>query len=78
MAFHSRSVQHRDGDLHGRLSGHRGRTPDLKMVPEAVLYAMLIAHWNANRKTSVVGAVPTEIQFGVEAILNQFRVGRIA
>ncbi|MGN6146883.1 MAG: head-tail connector protein [Mesorhizobium sp.] len=60
--------------------GTEAETPDLKMVPEALRHAMLmlIAHWNANRETSVVGAVPAEIQFGFDAVLNQFRVGRIA
>lgn len=60
--------------------GTEAETPDLKMVPEALRHAMLmlIAHWNLNRETSVVGAVPAEIQFGFDAILNQFRVGRVA
>lgn len=53
---------------------------DLKMIPENLRIAMLmlIAHWDANRETSVVGEVPADIAFGYEAIMNMFRVGRIA
>ncbi|MGF7005803.1 head-tail connector protein [Aminobacter sp. BE322] len=60
--------------------GTDGATPNLAMVPEALRHAMLmlIAHWTANRETSVVGAVPAEVLFGFDAILNQFRVGRVA
>lgn len=55
-------------------------TPDLAMVPESLRAAMLmlIGHWNANRETSVIGEVPSEIAFAFGSILNQFRVGRVA
>jgi uncharacterized phiE125 gp8 family phage protein len=60
--------------------GTEAETPDMAMVPEALRHAMLmlIAHWTENRETSVIGQVPSEIQFGFDAILNQFRVGRVA
>lgn len=60
--------------------GTEKETPELAMVPESLRVAMLmlIAHWNENRETSIVGEVPADVQFGFDAILNQFRVGRIA
>ena len=60
--------------------GTEKETPDLSMVPESLRVAMLmlIAHWNENRETSIVGEIPADVQFGFAAILNQFRVGRIA
>ncbi|WAX93191.1 head-tail connector protein [Aminobacter sp. NyZ550] len=53
---------------------------DRTMIPESLRAAMLmlIAHWDANRETSVVGEVPADMPFGFEAIMNKFRVGRIA
>lgn len=50
------------------------------MIPESLRTAMLmlIAHWDANRETVVVGELPSEMPFGFEAIMNQFRVGRVA
>lgn len=60
--------------------GTEKTTPDLSMVPEALRMAMLmlIAHWYENRETSVIGQIPADVSMGFEAILNQYRVGRIA
>jgi uncharacterized phiE125 gp8 family phage protein len=60
--------------------GTNADTVDRKMIPESLRVAMmmLIAHWNENRETSVVGKMPADVAFGFESIMNQFRVGRIA
>jgi uncharacterized phiE125 gp8 family phage protein len=60
--------------------GTEKEPPDPSMVPESLHVAMLmlIAHWNDNRETSIIGEVPADVQFGFDAILDQFRVGRIA
>jgi uncharacterized phiE125 gp8 family phage protein len=60
--------------------GTQDNPVDRAMIPAHLLHAMLMlaAHWDANRETSVVGVVPSEIQHGFDAIMNMFRVGRVA
>lgn len=48
-------------------------------LPTPVLHAMrmLIAHWDANRETTIVGVVAAEVQHGFDSLMNMYRVGRV-
>lgn len=39
---------------------------------------MLIGHWDENREAVVVGVIPAEVQQGFNALINMYRVGRVA
>lgn len=48
-------------------------------VPEPIRHALrlLVGHWYAQREGVVVGTVPSQLLFGVHALLSPYRVGVI-
>jgi len=54
--------------------------PDFSAIPQPLIVAMLmlIAHWDGQRETVVLGQIPAEVQHGFNDLVNRYRVGRFA
>lgn len=75
------ALRGRDGDLkiryragYGTLTGDPAVWTNAVPAPIKVAILMLIGHWYENREAVTLGASPTSVPLGFEALLSTFRV----
>ena len=58
------------------IAGYGSGSDDRLTIPKAITQAMLllIGHWYANRESSIIGTITSDLTFAVDALLDAYRI----